>query len=134
MDFIKQPAFNPETTVILEESLTKRNLLAKDPLEADARITDYLPARVDISLNTNLPGFLVLFDTYYPGWKAYIDNNPAKIYRADYLFRAVYIDTPGVHTISFIYSPFSFKSGAAITLITLIGCIGGILWTEKRKS
>lgn len=77
-------------------------------------------------------GFLVLFDTFYPGWKAYIDNNLTKIYRTDYLFRALYIDKPGVHAISFIYSPFSFRLGAAITLTTLICSIGGILWIGKR--
>lgn len=40
------------------------------------------------------------------------------------------INTPGSHTIKFIYSPFSFKLGALITIITLIGCIEGIIYLK----
>jgi hypothetical protein len=134
LGLLKQSSFDPKTSLILEEQLVKSIPAVKGHLEASAKITDYLPTRVEISLKTNSPGFLVLFDTYYPGWKAYIDNNLTKIYRADYLFRAIYIDKPGVHTVSFIYSPFSFRLGAAITLITLICSIGGIFWINAIKN
>lgn len=133
LGLLKQPSFNPKTTLILEDPLPNLSLSSSEPLGAYPLIVDYLPSEVMVKLTTNSSGFLVLFDTYYPGWKALVDNIPAKIYRADYLFRAVHVDKPGVHTISFIYSPLSFKLGAAITITTLICSIGSIFWIGKRQ-
>lgn len=132
LDILKNSSFDPLSTVIFEEYLDKPYLpLKNNELSVKAVVTKYAPHTVEVSLSANSQGFLVLLDTYYPGWKAYIDNEPARIYRADYLFRAIYIDKPGNHTIRFIYSPFTFKLGASVTFITLIGCIIG--WRVRAR-
>jgi len=132
LDLLKQPSFDPKTTAVLEEPLDKFNLSGQEVTGDSVQITKYLPSRVEINLKTASSGLLILSDTYYPGWKAYIDNKPIRIHRANYLFRAVYVDKPGVYSIKFIYSPLSFKIGASITIITLIGCIGGMIWVKRR--
>jgi uncharacterized membrane protein YfhO len=43
-------------------------------------------------------GFLVFSDTYYPGWKAYIDGKNSPIYEVNLVQRAVKIDK-GSHTV-----------------------------------
>jgi hypothetical protein len=85
---------------------------------------------------------LVLSDTYYPGWKAFVypvrydsynqvdlvdtklsnrvNGEEVKIYRADYNFRAIPLK-PGEYEVKFIYNPFSFKIGMLVSLLTLIG-------------
>ena len=50
------------------------------------------------------PGFLILGDTYYPGWRVQVDGTPARLLRADYLFRAVTLG-PGQHRVVFRYRP-----------------------------
>jgi uncharacterized membrane protein YfhO len=70
-------------------------------------------------------GFLVLSDTYYPGWQVFVDGEEAKIYQADYLFRAVPLKQ-GEHVVEFRYSPSSFRTGLAISLscgIVLCGLV-----------
>jgi hypothetical protein len=52
--------------------------------------------RLRLFVNTKEGSFLVLSDTYFPGWKAYLDGKPVKIFRANYSFRAVFIP-PGKH-------------------------------------
>jgi len=54
-----------------------------------------------------------------------VDGRPAKIERADYHFRAVYLEE-GEHTIEFVYAPFSFKVGVAISLASLAIVIVGL--------
>ena len=54
--------------------------------------------------------FLVLSDSFYPGWKAYIDGIETKIYKTNGIARGVFVD-PGVHMIKFVYSPLSFRTG-----------------------
>ena len=53
-------------------------------------------------------------DTFYPGWKAYVDERETKIYRADYAFRAIFVPS-GKHTVIFSFNPKSFKIGAIIS-------------------
>ena len=96
------------------------------------RILKYEPSYVEIEAHIDAPGFLVLSDTYYPGWKAHVDGKLSRIYRADYTLRAVYLE-PGKHIVKFIYDPFSFKIGAAITLVTLFLCLTPLYSGVRHK-
>jgi len=74
---------------------------------------------------------LVLNDTYFPGWKAFVNGKKTKIYRADYAFRAIPLNA-GTHQVEFIYDPMGFKLGAGVTLLGILGCIG-LGWVARRK-
>lgn len=62
---------------------------------ARADIAAYKSNRVSINTNNNRKGFLILTDSYYPAWKAFVcdrngrDCNETKIYITDYNFRGV---------------------------------------------
>jgi len=140
--------FRPDREVLLEEKpkwggeaiggrrgppLRKTNDLG-EPLSG-------LPQKVEIIYEKNNclqllvkskeDNLLVLSDTYYPGWKAFVDGTPQKIYQADYAFRAVPLN-PGTHRLEFVYDPMSFKLGAGVTLLGILGCIG-MGWVARRK-
>ena len=78
-------------------------------------------------------GFLVLSDTYFPGWKVYLDGNPVKSFRANYNFRAVSIP-PGKHEVKFVYHPLSVKLGVLVTSLGIIGIlVMGLSSRFKRR-
>ena len=72
-----------------------------------------------VTIRAALPqdGFLVLLDTYYPGWKALVDDQPAIIHPANLAFRAVELPA-GEHSIEFRYRPASLYVGAVVTGLT----------------
>ena len=85
---------------------------------------------------------LVVSDTWYPGWKAVaypVQNNevwksggkPKKIMRANYAFRAIALE-PGEYEVHFAYEPVSFKIGAFISLLTVIG-IAAWFYVRRKK-
>jgi len=76
---------------------------------------------------------LVLADSYYPGWKAYVNGREEKILRANLFFRAVPLSA-GHHTVEFRYEPRSFAVGLAISLTTLVSLvlISVFLYMRKR--
>src|SRR5205814_7944695 len=86
------------------------------------------------------PGYLVLADTYYPGWVARVDGVEQPILRADYLFRAVAV-RPGQQVVEFRYEPTSFRIGAAtsgLTLLVLVALVAATLvdparWPVRRS-
>jgi len=75
--------------------------------------------RDKITVVTDKPGFLFVSDSYYPGWKAYVDKTETEIYEADYAFRAVYVPS-GEHVVSFKYYPQSFSNGVLVSLLSVI--------------
>ncbi len=73
------------------------------------------PNEVLVEVNSISGVWLVLSDTWYPGWEACVDGERTQIYRANYLFRAVWVPA-GEHLVKFYYSPPSFWLGATVSL------------------
>ena len=119
---LKSREFDPEREVVLEEepfirrsSFVVRRSLSRETVE----IIKYGPNEVVIrAVVAERPKFLFLSDTYYPGWKVFVDGRRDRIYQANFCFRAVYL-APGVHAVRFIFDPFTFKFGAIVSLATL---------------
>ena len=74
-----------------------------------------------LEVNLDRPGILVLSENYYPAWKAYVNGKPAQIYRANYLFRAVYLDE-GRHSIDFVFDSVYYNIGKYSTLFSFVFC------------
>ncbi|OQY24410.1 MAG: hypothetical protein B6I35_01685 [Anaerolineaceae bacterium 4572_32.2] len=114
---MRDPAFDPAATVVL----ARGDDSAWSPTQPSVtRVTHYAPERVEIELEAQAPGYLVLTDAWYPGWQATVDNEPAPIYRADLLFRAVAVEA-GQHHVIFTFRPASLWIGMSISLTGLTG-------------
>jgi uncharacterized membrane protein YfhO len=77
-------------------------------------VTAYENERVEIEVEAPREGWLVLLDRWAPGWSARIDGQPARILRADYLFRAVRV-APGRHLVNFAYASPLFRRGLVVS-------------------
>jgi hypothetical protein len=89
------------------------------------------PNRVDLTATSAEGGWLVLADTWYPGWRATVDGQPVPLYRADYLFRAVEVP-PGDHRVTFAYAPLSLRLGAVISGLAWL-LLGVARWLAGRS-
>ncbi|HKI20692.1 MAG TPA: YfhO family protein, partial [Isosphaeraceae bacterium] len=90
-----------------------------------AQIVEEIPDRVVVEADAATPAYLVLSDTFDPGWSATVDGQPAPIRPAYVAFRAVYL-SEGKHTIVFTYRPAGFVLGLGLS-----GCgilLGLFLW------
>jgi hypothetical protein len=97
-----------------------------------ATIVAYAPERVEIAAKLASPGWLVLTDTYYPGWQATVDGQPQDIWPVDLMFRAVSVPA-GEHTVLFEFRPQSFRVGAIISGISLLLVAVGLVVTASRR-
>ena len=80
----------------------------------------------------SLGGYLVLLDSFYPGWRVIVDGQKRELLRANGLFKSVFLE-PGLHQIVFTYHPASFAWGARISLVSLcLVMIGLWAWRPKR--
>ena len=89
------------------------------------------PARVVVAASTDASAWLVLTDTWFPGWRARVDGADVVVRRADHAFRAVALP-PGRHEVEFTFTPRGLRAGAAITLAAL--AIVGVLLLPRRRA
>jgi hypothetical protein len=120
--------------VLLEGSLPQLDSDPFPPVERfdSATIREYLPNRVAVETRTELPGYLVLTDVWFPGWTCTVDGQPAPIHRANFLFRAVALPA-GNHEVRFVFDPGSYRWGRRISVMALIAVLGFSLPLGNRK-
>ncbi len=100
-------------------------VLADDALPAGPRtefqpatIRDYRPNRVVVEVTLDRPGYLVLTDTWYPGWAAEDNGQPTAIVQANCVGRAVPLHA-GRHRVVFRYRGAGLRIGMLISGMAL---------------
>lgn len=72
------------------------------------------PNQLVIQTESESSGWLVLADTWYPGWKAWVGGQSTPIMRANGVFRAVRLPA-GIHLVRFRYRPAAFLIGLLVS-------------------
>jgi hypothetical protein len=128
---LASPDFDPHNEVLVSDGDTRKT---DAKVRGEARITRSSNSRVVIAATLSDPGMLVLTDSFYPGWKVYVNDKEEQIVRANYFFRGVPLSA-GNHTVEFKYEPFWFSVGLAVSLLTIL-FLGGItilIWFRRRS-
>ena len=107
------PEFNPSQHTIIEEPLNLATGANTDDQLDTYEVTSYQPAKFELKITTNAPTVLSIQDTYYPGWKAYVDGKETPIYKANYAFRAISIPA-GTHQIQMKFEPDYLNNGGIV--------------------
>jgi uncharacterized membrane protein YfhO len=95
-------------------------------------IEEYKVNEVVVGVTADREGLLVLSDTYYPGWRAFVDGAETEILQANVCQRAVEI-SPGKHKVRFVFDSTPVKAGFGISVLSLLAA-GGILFMVRWKS
>jgi len=109
-------SFDPLKEVLLSERV---EFTPSEHFEAKVKEVSYRPNHVTVKTSQEGNGFLVLVDSYFPGWTVTVDGKEEKILRANHYYRAVQLG-PGVHTLEFDYFPEGFKEGLIVSAISLL--------------
>ncbi|MCL4557437.1 MAG: YfhO family protein [Deltaproteobacteria bacterium] len=109
------------TAVISREAARYASFVPGDTMTApasDVSFEEYAPNRIKMRVDTSSPGLLVISNTYFPGWHAYIDGRGTRVIRADYAFQGVFVPG-GRHEVRLDYMPLSFVIGLILSLAGL---------------
>jgi len=108
-------------------------------------LASYTINEVFIDVDITEPSWLILADSFFPGWKAFVrprdtagsstytetDEEELDIHCVNGNFRGVYLEEPGAWAVRFKYSPNSVKVGAFASFIagmTMLFLAGLYLW------
>lgn len=125
--------FDPQQTALLEvrpEELPKLPGNKPGP-ESSVKIVEYGANKIIFESTSATESLLVASEIFYPGWVARVDGQPASIFVADYLLRAVALP-PGQHRIVMNYTAPAAQSGLIISVLT-IALVGVFIFYARRK-
>jgi len=132
--------YDPRSFVIVESGSAN----APSPgLLIPATVSDYGTQEILINAQPAEPSWLVLVDSYSPGWKAFVrtaacedcDETELQIHRVDGNFRGVQL-SPGEWQVRFKYSPMSFKVGLFVSFVaamTIVFTAGVWVWRRAYR-
>ncbi len=130
---LQDPTFDPATAMVRlrqDEEHTGPIIAGHISPGDQAQIISYQPERVEIAAALDSPGWLVLTDTFYPGWQVVVDGNPVKILPVNIMFRAVELPA-GEHRVVFEFKPRSLQLGIIISGLALIGVLVGLVLAAR---
>ncbi len=102
-----------------EAEYTADQECAQSIMKSKIQIVSESPNRIVLQVESNHDGWLVLSDTWYPGWQAYLDGVRVNIRKANATFRGTWLPQ-GSHSLEYVYQPSSFYLGAMISITSML--------------
>jgi hypothetical protein len=127
---LRDPGFDPRREVLLSDD-------AKSVMgavgEAEARISNphFRDQSVEATVDARAPSLVVVAQSYYPAWKAFVDGHETPLFRANLAYQALTVPS-GNHVIRIEYHDRAFQLGSLITILTGLLC-AGIAWRSYRN-
>lgn len=88
--------------------------------------------RIQAEVSSDEESFVNFSQTYYPGWHAYVDGEEQDIHVVNGVIMGIYVPA-GMHTVRFIFKPFSVMAGAVISAVSFVMLIIAIFVSEKSR-
>jgi len=106
--------FDPRKFMLLDE---EPEFKPKEPIYdkiEDCELIEYEPGYAKIATQVKEDAFICLTDPHYPAWKAFIDGEPTKVYRAYSALMAIGVPK-GEHVIEFVYKSEIYETSRTVT-------------------
>lgn len=123
LDYMKSGDFDPRQEILL---VGERGVGPDSPAESDSRagpghviMSKYRAQEVVMDIEAATDCYLFMSDTYYPGWRAYVDGGDAPVLRANYAFRGVALPE-GRHEVRMVFESGSFRIGTILSVAGLM--------------
>jgi hypothetical protein len=107
-------------------------LSATRQVAARVRASHFANQKVAIQTEAPAPSLVVISQTYYPAWKAYVDGRPVKLWRANYAFQALQVPA-GQHQIELRYEDRTLRTGAVLSALGLLAC-AALWWPASSRT
>jgi hypothetical protein len=128
IDDLLSPNFTPKDTALIYNLNTIRNF------PDETSITNISNNHGEMTFQTNSSGnsFIVISNSYYPGWKAFVDNKETDILQVNINSQGLQI-APGKHDVRLFYDPDSYKNGKFISIASWLIVAMVLCWPIVRN-
>ncbi len=121
------PSIYDTRVVIIEEGKPLHNQIGEYFISLREERTGFLK----LQIKSDREAYLVITETFFPGWKAFVDGEEKRVVPANFTFQGVLVPA-GEHEVILAYRPFTFKLGFYFALMGL-GSISAFLYVEGKR-
>ncbi len=127
MDRLADPSFDPLRMVVVEgEGVGSGG--PPPSCAVEVRWIRFTPEVREAEVHFERPGWLVLLESFDPGWRAAVDGAAVPVRPANGLFQAIAVPA-GAHTVRWAYRPVGWRAGVALTLASALAALG--TWARR---
>ena len=112
LDLMSKPDFDPRKIALIGN-----NVIEIEDIEL-VDFVSYTPNKVELQVNSNKKGHLILLDTWYPQWTAYVNGETTDVIPAYHMMRAIEIPS-GKSQVVFQFDTDLFNLGAFISVVSI---------------
>jgi hypothetical protein len=123
-----RPDFDGRQVVYLPPS-AQGSIPAIHQATVQLRAPEFSPNKIRFLADATAPSLVVVAQSFYPAWRAYVDRQPTALWRANYAFQALVIPA-GSHQVTLAYEDRPFVCGGFISAGTLV--LLAVLWWRFR--
>jgi hypothetical protein len=84
---------------------------------------------VDLKVRADRSAWVVVAQSFYSGWRAYVDNKPTQLWHGNFAFQALQVPA-GQHQVQLRFEDKEFRVGCCLFCIGLVICCG--VWLASR--
>jgi hypothetical protein len=128
LDSLQADGFDPGQTVLL-------NIGASEAPGDGSETVDVLsagPNRMTVRVQTTTPGYLVLSEVWYPGWRATVNGEAAEVLRANHALRALPVPA-GEGVVELWFAPPMWRYGLFTWLVGAALVAGILVWQSPPR-
>jgi len=136
-DALRSGELDLRKTVLLERPDPSVNVVENVPSVSGA--ANRVPVKIEhkdeevkLSVNAPVPGYVVLTDTYYPGWRARLGGRELPVLPAYLAFRSIFVPE-GKADLVLTYEPASFRIGLWVSVSVTLFMLCLILFISIRR-
>lgn len=126
---IREGDFHPREEVYLPVEVAPA-VIVTNRTEARVMSSSFASHQAVIEVSADQPSLVVIAQTCYPRWRAFVDGRRALGLRANHAYQAVQVPA-GRHTVKLVYHDSHFYRGVLVSVVALAGCL--VLQCRQRK-
>jgi hypothetical protein len=115
------PGFDPRREIVLAPD-SRSQLAAVSPGQATIQMRHFSNHALGFSCEAERTTLVSISQSYDPGWRATVDGQPTRLWRANLAFQALVVPA-GRHEVSLTYEDRWFRLGAGLTMLTTLAML-----------
>jgi hypothetical protein len=129
---LAEPSLQPAGTVYLPLE-ARSQVKATNAAKAKVSVVSFNAHRIELAVDAATNAWVVLAQAFYHPWRAYLDGQSWRLWRANQAFQGVEVPA-GRHTVRLVYEDRLFRVGAVSSILSVVICLAILFWARKRES
>ena len=124
LEALAAPGFDPRRVAVVEGVAGWKGAPGQNAKPVE--VLHYVNNRMQLSVESPRPTFMVTSEAYYPGWRVWVDGRETSLVLTNAAFRGLPL-AAGRHWIEMVFRPTTIWYGAVISVLGLVALVGAFL-------